>query len=87
MVGNRQSYGQRMGSPSPTREELHPELRPRVYAGHQAVIEHRQRSRLEHYPADLSLDVRAIGIPPPRAQHIARSKQFNALTAEHMHLT
>ena len=41
---------------------------------------------LEHLPADLGLHVRALGVPRPRPQHVARADQLDAVAAEHVHL-
>jgi hypothetical protein len=84
MVGDRQANGERMGAPGATGEELDADLRPGIDARHQTVIEHRQIGWLQHNPPHLGMDVRAIGIPAPWAQDVARSQQLDAPAAEHI---
>jgi hypothetical protein len=86
VMSDRQGNGQRMGSPCAAREELHAELRPGGHAHDQTVVEHRKPRRLEHDPSHLGMDVRAIGIPAPRAEDIADTQELHAPAPEDVDL-
>jgi hypothetical protein len=57
VMGDGQRHGQAVGTTGPPAEQLEAELRPRVEAHNEAVIENRQSGWLEHDPTDLGLDM------------------------------
>ena len=57
VMGDRECDGQVMGPSGATGKEFHAQLRPRVHALDQAVIEDRETSRLEHGPSNLGMNV------------------------------
>ena len=86
MMGYRKRHGERVRPAGPAIEELDSELRPWGDARDELLVEDSQASRFEHGPADLGVDVRALVVPVPRAHHVAKAEQLDALAAEHLHV-
>jgi hypothetical protein len=70
----------------PRFEQLDAELRPRVDAHDQPVVEHGEPRRLQHHPADLGAHVGALLVPRPRAHDVGRPDQLHAAAPEHVDL-
>ena len=86
VMGDRERDREVVRSPRPAVEQLHAQRRPGHDPLHQPVIEHGHRGRLEHLPADLGLDVRALFVPRPRPQHVGRPDQLDAAPAQDVDL-
>jgi hypothetical protein len=86
MMGDRQGDGQRMRATSASRKKLHTEFRPRSHPADEAMIEDGQLRPLKYQPPDLGMNMRAIRVPPPRTQDVARAEQLDASPAEHLDL-
>ena len=85
-VGDRERDGEGVGASSGSVEELDTELRQGRDPRHESLVQDRHARRLEHRPADLGVDVRALAIPAPGPQDVAVSEQLDALAADHVHV-
>lgn len=86
MMGDRQGDGQRMRAPSASRKKLHTELGPGSHPADEAMIEDGQLRRLKYQPPDFGMNMRAVRVPSPRPQDVARAEQLDASPAEHLDL-
>ena len=75
-----------VGTPCAAREELDAELREGHHALDEPVVQDGEVRRLEHAPAHLGADVRALLVPLPRAQDVAGAEQLHAAPAEDVDL-
>src|SRR5215210_656537 len=78
VVRDRERDGEVVRAAGAAVEELDAERRPREDPLDEPVVEHGERRRLEHRPAHLGLDVRALRVPRPRPQHVAMAEQLDA---------
>ena len=86
MMRDRQHDRQVVRPTGPTGEQFDAELRPRRHPLHQAVVEYRELGRLEYGPSHLGVDVRAVLVPVPGPEHVARAEQLNGATAKNVDL-